>query len=203
MSEGLDVEGLLADWFADTREDPDRIPERLGWWFGVDEDRDRLLSTRYAEACTQARAGDLDHLGGTAQGHLALVLLLDQLPRNLYRGTAAAFTSDPAALDWCLDGHARGLDASLSLIERAFFWMPLQHAEDLDRQELGVQLFGSLAAEDPARDELWSNFADFAERHHDIIQRFGRFPHRNEALGRTTTDREEAWLEEGGERFGQ
>ena len=200
---GLDVDAFLAAWFGHTRANPDRITDRLPWWFGSNEARDRLLADQYDVVCRAARRGELDPLAETPRGRLALILLLDQLPRNLYRGTADAFACDPQALELCLEGHRNGQDQSLSLIERVFFWMPLQHAEDLERQALSVQLFTGLAAEDPARDALWTNFADFAEKHHDIIQRFGRFPHRNAALGRQTTDREEAWLESGGETFGQ
>jgi uncharacterized protein (DUF924 family) len=198
----FDAETLLEEWFGATREQPELIPERMGWWFGADQDRDRRLFDRYGLACRAARTGALDDLADTPHGRLALILLLDQLPRNLHRGTGEAFATDDQALDWCLDGHHIGLDQPLTLIERVFFWMPLQHAEDLERQELGVQLFTSLAAEDPARDALWSGFANYAERHHDVIQRFGRFPHRNTAMGRTTTDREQAWLDSGGDTFG-
>ena len=203
MAETFDVDGFLELWFADTRTQPESIPGRMEWWFGVDEERDERLASMVGDACVDARRGELAGVDDSPSGQLALILLLDQVPRNLYRGTAEAFASDEEALALCLDGHSRGLDESLSLIERAFFWMPLQHAEDLERQELGVQLFGSLAASGPERDALWTEFARYAELHHDIIQRFGRFPHRNEALGRPTTDREEAWLEEGGARFGQ
>lgn len=199
----LDVDAFLAEWFGDTRANPDHIPDRLPWWFESNAARDRLLAGQYDAVCKAARRGELDPLADTPRGRLALILLLDQLPRNLYRGTADAFACDPQALALCLEGHRNGQDQRLSLIERVFFWMPLQHAEDLERQELSVQLFTGLAAEDPARDALWTNFASFAELHHDIIQRFGRFPHRNEALARQTTDREEAWLESGGETFGQ
>lgn len=199
----FDQDAFLDTWFDGTREDPGRIPQRKPWWFGPDEARDRWLEAEAGHACEAARAGHMDTLADTPRGCLALILLLDQLPRNLYRGTAAAFASDDRALELCLDGHRAGLDQPLTLIERVFFWMPLQHSEDLERQELGVQLFTSLASEDPERDALWSEFAGYAELHHDIIQRFGRFPHRNEVLGRSTTDREEAWLEAGGETFGQ
>ena len=199
----FDQDAFLDTWFDGTREDPDAIPARKAWWFGEDPARDRWLEAEAGHACEAARAGRMDTLAETPRGALALILLLDQLPRNLYRGTAAAFASDAKALELCLDGHRAGLDQPLTLIERVFFWMPLQHSEDLERQELSVQLFTSLAGEDPARDALWSEFAEYAELHHDIIQRFGRFPHRNAALGRSTTDREEAWLEAGGETFGQ
>jgi uncharacterized protein (DUF924 family) len=199
----FDRDDFLDTWFGETREDPDRIAERNAWWFEPCPERDRQLAEQAGRACEAARAGRLDALAETPRGCLALILLLDQLPRNLYRGTAAAFASDGRALELCLEGHRAGLDLPLTLIERVFFWMPLQHAEDLERQELSVQLFTSLAGEDPKRDDLWSGFADFAELHHDIIQRFGRFPHRNAALGRASSDREKAWLEAGGAAFGQ
>ena len=141
----FDSEAFLTFWFAKTREHPDLIPERKPWWFGPDPDRDRDLREHSLHTCDAARAGQLDHLAETPRGYLALILLLDQLPRNLFRGTAKAFASDARALELCLEGHRNGLDQPLSLIERVFFWMPLQHAEDLERQELSVQLFSTLA----------------------------------------------------------
>lgn len=203
--EALDIDALLDTWFGATRTNPDRIPERLDRWFQPDPDWDAELEARFGAACRAAENGRLDELAGTAQGRLALILLLDQFPRNLYRGTARAFACDDQALAHCLQGHATGQDLELSLIERVFFWLPLQHAEDLERQELSVQLYTGLAVEDgdATRDAMWQDFAGFAERHHDIIQRFGRFPHRNAALGRASTDREADWLEAGGETFGQ
>jgi uncharacterized protein (DUF924 family) len=203
MRAEFDPGQLLADWFAGTREDPQLIPARNAWWFGADADRDSLLAKRWGQDCADAASGSWGGLDAEPPGRLALVLLLDQLPRNLYRGTPQAFATDSLALDLCLNGHDRGMGQRLSLIERVFFWMPLQHVEDLELQDLGVRLYESLAGDDPEQAELWRGFARFAHLHNDIIAKFGRFPHRNEILGRESTDAELAWLAEGGVRFGQ
>lgn len=203
MAENALIADLLQVWFGATRKRPLLIPERQAFWFAPDPDRDRDLEARFGEACREARNGDLHHWAETPHGRLGLILLLDQLPRNLWRGSGEAFASDPQALALCLEGHREGLDRPLALIERAFFWMPLQHAEDLASQALGVRLFDTLAADDPANENIWGGFADFARKHRDIIERFGRFPHRNAALGRESTDEERAWLARDGERFGQ
>ena len=131
----FDTESFLAFWFESTREYPERIPDRKAWWFDPDPERDRQLEALHLQSCEAARAGRLDDLAETPGGCMALILLLDQLPRHLSRGTAEAFTSDARALELCLEGHRSGLDQPLTLIERVFFWMPLQHAEDLERQE--------------------------------------------------------------------
>ena len=95
------------------------------------------------------------------------------------------------------------MDSALTHIEKVFFWMPLQHCEDLDLQNLGVDLYSSLAPADPYRSQLWKGVAEYARLHRDIIARFGRFPHRNAVLGRESTPEETAYLEDGGESFGQ
>ncbi|NRB70481.1 MAG: DUF924 domain-containing protein [Xanthomonadales bacterium] len=198
-----EFERLLRDWFADTRESPTRVQARNRWWFGPDTDRDRQLARDWGATCAQAQAGALDPWAHTASGRLALILLTDQLPRNLFRGTAAAFASDKKALTLSLDGQAASQDQELSLIERVFFAMPMQHAEDRSVQAQSVAYFDALAVTDPERAKLWESFASSARRHRAIIERFGRFPHRNQVLGRTSSAEEVAWLAEGGERFGQ
>jgi len=152
----------------------------------------------------QAAAGALDELATTPRGALALILLLDQLPRNLHRGQARAFATDPQALAWTLSGIEAGFDRALGLIERTFFYLPMQHAEDLATQERQVEAFRALAREAPPelRAALESS-VDFAVQHRDLIARFGRFPHRNRTLARTSTPDEERFLVEGGSRFGQ
>jgi uncharacterized protein (DUF924 family) len=195
--------GLLDHWFADCRENPDEIAGRNAWWFAADADRDRQLARTWLGDCEAAASGQLDELADHPSSRLALILLLDQLPRNLFRGTPRAFAGDATALQLCVKGHQTGMDSTLSRIERVFFWMPLQHAEDLDLQNLGVELYGTLAPGDPDRAELWNGYQSFARLHRDIIARFGRFPHRNKVLGRTSTTEETAYLEQGAETFGQ
>ncbi len=199
----LESERLLQHWFADTRESPSHVKARNRWWFGPDADRDRQLERDWGAACAQAQAGSLDAWAQTAGGRLALILLTDQLPRNLFRGTAAAFASDEKALALSLDGQAAGQDQELSLIERVFFAMPMQHAEDRAVQARSVAYFDALAGADEEHATLWTAFGSSAQRHRAIIERFGRFPHRNQVLGRASSAEEVAWLAEGGERFGQ
>lgn len=202
MSVEFDPQRLLQNWFKDCREDPDQIEPRMAWWFGSDPAQDRWLADQYLEGCEAALAGELDGLASSPRERLALILLLDQLPRNLFRGTARAFAGDARALRLCRQGHRAGMDQKLSLVERVFFWMPLQHAEDLGAQDLGVELYDTLAAADPYRSGLWKGFAHHARLHRDVIRRFGRFPHRNAALGRAATREETAYLEAGGHTFG-
>ena len=136
-------------------------------------------------------------------GRLALILLLDQLPRNIHRASPAAFAQDAKARDLCLRGLSLGADKALSPLARVFFYLPLEHAESREQQARSVALFEALAAEQadgPAR-ETFEGFADFARRHQVIIQRFGRFPHRNAILGRTSTPEEAEFLQQPGSGF--
>jgi uncharacterized protein (DUF924 family) len=132
------------------------------------------------------------------------VLLLDQFSRNIHRGTARAFENDPKALALVLSGMNSGADAALDPLERLFFYMPLQHAESIEVQDESVAAFRRLLSE--STEELRRTFEsslDFAEQHREIIQRFGRFPHRNAVLGRTSTPAETANLATGAATFGQ
>lgn len=202
MSVEFNPDTLLRHWFSDTRENPDAIEGRMDWWFTRDPARDRWLADAYMEDCLEAMQGHLACPLDDPHGRLAVILLTDQLPRNLFRGSSRAFESDAIALQLCVHGHRSGMDMVLSGIERVFFWMPLQHVEDLELQELGVELYDTLAAADPYRSALWKGFTSFARLHRDIIARFGRFPHRNEVLERESTPEELRYLEDG-PSFGQ
>ncbi|MGL6466123.1 DUF924 family protein, partial [Aeromonas hydrophila] len=146
---------------------------------------------------------ELAHWADAAEGRLALILLLDQLPRNIHRGTPAAFAQDAKARDLCLKGLSLGADLALPPLGRVFFYLPLEHAESREQQARSVTLFEGLAAEQadsPAR-ETFAGFADFARRHQVIVERFGRFPHRNAILGRQDTAEEAAFLLQPGSGF--
>lgn len=166
-----------------------------GLWFRRSAAFDAELRSRFAADMAQARAGQLDAWAATPAGGLALLLLLDQLPRNLHRGRAEAFASDAAARAVTAAMLARGDDRVLSPLERVFLLLPLEHSEDLADQERSVALFSALPVQPP---ELERGLHDFivlyARRHHEIVARFGRFPHRNAALGRATTAEEAAFL---------
>lgn len=194
---------LLEEWFGETRRDPALASERNEFWFGTDQDRDDRLRARYREHVDKALAGGLTHWQDDPETRLALILLLDQVPRNIHRGTKQAFAGDPRAAALTLAGIGTGMELTLAPIEQAFFYMPLQHAEDLPSQRLGVQQFRTLAERNPDYPDVFSSFLHFAEGHRDIIERFGRFPHRNDILGRESTSEELAYLEKGAPRYGQ
>jgi uncharacterized protein (DUF924 family) len=147
------------------------------------EIREGFLTT-YEQAATGALAWD-DH----PEGALALVIVLDQFPRNMFRNSARAFATDPLARAVANRAIARGFDRSVALAERSFFYLPFEHSEDLADQERGVALNRASGDADALK---------WAEIHADIIRRFGRFPHRNQVLGRTTTPEEQTFLDAGG-----
>lgn len=157
-------------------------------WFAKDETFDRRFRETFMEAYQAARRGDLDDWQRTPGGALALILLLDQFPRNAFRGTPRMYASDAKALKAAevaiAAGHDRHIDADL----RLFFYLPFAHSEALADQERSVALCCDLDEKSLAH----------AEGHRDIVKRFGRFPHRNRILGRTTTTEEQRFLDDGG-----
>ncbi|WP_429027152.1 DUF924 family protein [Aeromonas veronii] len=194
---------LLALWFGDEADDVLRATRQAPLWWGKNSETDALLASSFGELAEAAAKGSLAHWADLPSGRLALILLLDQLPRNIHRGTPAAFAQDPLARDLCLKGLSIGADKSLSPLERVFFYLPLEHAESREQQVRSVALFEALAAEQagtPAQ-ATFAGFADFARRHQVIIERFGRFPHRNDMLGRTSTPEEAAFLQQPGSGF--
>ena len=195
---------ILDYWFGDTVRDTAKVPGRMGFWFGTDPERDAGMRERWGQLVIAASDGKLDFWTRTARDRLAVLILLDQMRRNIYRGTAEAFRRDGRARYLMRDGVSRMMDLKLAPIERVFFYMPLQHAESLDDQELAVDRFLQVEREvaSPHR-EIFAGFRKYAQKHRDIIARFGRFPHRNAILGRRDTAEEAAWLTGGGERFGQ
>ena len=180
---------LLEFWFGDTGEARDV-------WFKTDPAFDAVLRARFGALQARAARGELDHWAESAAGALALVLLLDQLPRNLNRGAAAAFACDEHARRVARHAIARGLDQEWPPVRRQFLYLPFEHSETLADQEDGVRHFASLP-EGAFRDGC----VDYARRHHAIVARFGRFPHRNRALARPSTAAEEDFLKEPGSSF--
>jgi len=158
-------------------------------WFEADEVFDGEIRARFKGTYEAAAGGALDYWQETADGTLALLLLLDQFPRNLFRGEARAYATDAQARAVSDRAIARGIDREFPVPERQFFYLPLMHSEDLANQERCVALFCDSADALGIRN---------AEIHANIIRRFGRFPHRNRVLGRTTTPEERAFLDGGG-----
>jgi uncharacterized protein (DUF924 family) len=164
-------------------------------WFRKDPAFDEVIRTRFSAVVEEALAGGLDWPG--PRGTLAQILVLDQFPRNLFRGQSRAFAGDARALDLALGLIGSGEHLALQPLERWFVYLPLEHAEDLAVQDRSVALFTALGAEAPSM----ADALDYAVRHRDVIQRFGRFPHRNPALGRASTPEELAYLTTPGSGF--
>lgn len=192
------IEQVLSFWFAGAAEEG--RPAGVALWFGAGAEIDRLVERRFGRLVEQAKAGTLDAWAGTARGRLALILLLDQFPRNIHRDSKEAFAGDEKALGLCLDGLDDAMDEELAPLERAFFYMPAMHAEDADIQLTSVEIFGELArSAPPEHAETCAAFLKHAEKHREVVERFERFPHRNAILGRTSTSEEAAFLQQHGE----
>ena len=146
--------------------------------------RDALLDAHFAAARRES-----EHWMDTADGALALVLLLDQIPRNVFRGSGHAFATDPLALHYATRAIGAGFDARVDPALRFFLYMPFEHSEAMHEQDRAIDLFTALGD---------ANLLGYAQAHREVIARFGRFPHRNAALGRIDTPDERAWLEAGG-----
>ncbi len=198
------IDRILDLWFQERELTAPQIDARLDVWFGEDPELDIRLRHQYAADIREASAMKLMRWADTPRGRLALVIVIDQFRRNVYRGTARAFSHDKLALKLCVEGIVRQADRQLTDIERVFLYMPMQHAEHLRVQKKSVMVFDALARRvSPTLRETFRTFADFAELHHDIIERFGRFPHRNRILGREDTPEERAYLEGDVPTFGQ
>lgn len=191
-------------WFADTLEDPARIRARMDFWFAADSARDTDVRKRWNSTVEDAMAGRLDSMGDTATGRMALILLLDQFPRNIFRGSPRAFEKDGRSRYLMRDGMSLLMDLELSPIERCFYYMPLQHSEFLEDQESAVSRYSHLASEVSLEQrKIFDRFRHFAQMHCDIIARFGRFPHRNAILNRLNTTEEVLYLAGPVPNFGQ
>jgi uncharacterized protein (DUF924 family) len=203
--EPQNAEDVLAFWFANGPASETEVRALMKRWFGSNSEFDAYIGLHFAALMTAAAQSDLADWAATPRGRLALILLLDQFPRSVHRGTSAAFAQDALALDLTVAGIGAGLDQTLSPLERLFFYMPMQHSESLAIQQQSVAQFEELAASasEPFLHKALAGSADFARQHRDIIAEFGRFPHRNAVLGRSNTPKEARYLEQGGPSFGQ
>jgi uncharacterized protein (DUF924 family) len=179
MAMAATADGIVSFWRA---AGPDR-------WFNKNANFDEEIRQRFLETYEAAAAGQLTDWEQSAQGALALLILLDQFPRNMFRGEARAFATDPLARAVAAGAIVRGFDSQVPTEMRGFFYLPFQHSEDLADQERGIAFYKAIGDLENLK---------WAELHADIIRRFGRFPHRNSVLGRTTTPEEQAFLDGGG-----
>jgi uncharacterized protein (DUF924 family) len=195
-----DPEAVLAFWFGDERDPIEGVAgleKRSAMWFHGSPEIDKEIADRFGTALEHARHGELDRWAETPRERLALIILLDQFPRNVFRGTPLAFAQDPAAQRLAVGALDADLDRGLALHERLFLSLPLQHAEDRALQDRGLAYVERLVAEaPPGVRSFYERALESAKRHHDVVARFGRFPTRNAALSRAPTPEEITYLEE-------
>lgn len=169
---------ILNFWFVETK-----APQ----WFQVNAEFDQEIIARFSEAYDMAAKGEFEAWQNSADGALALCILLDQMPRNMFRGTPKAFETDKRALVIAKYAISKGFDQILSPIKRRFLYLPFEHSENLNDQRRSVELFEKTKEDDPLGYE-------YAVRHFDVIEKYGRFPHRNKVLGRDNTSEEAHYL---------
>jgi uncharacterized protein (DUF924 family) len=183
------VREILEFWFGE-----DLKPRKI--WFTQNSSFDQEIRSRFLSLHTQAATGQLDTWITSPESCLALVLLLDQFSRNMFRGKPQAFATDPKALQVAQMAIAQHFDQQLPPVQRQFFYYPLEHTEDLECQHQAVKLFEQFKN----NAELNDSYV-YALKHRDIIERFGRFPHRNSILGRASTPEEIEFLKQSGSSF--
>lgn len=171
-------------------------------WFRGGDAVDQTISSRFGPLLEAVAAGQHEDWAATAPGRLALVLVLDQFPRNIHRGLPQSFSYDEKALALVLEGLTLEMDEKLTPRQRAFFYLPLEHSEVLEIQDRSIERYASLALSVPAPERAeFRNYLDFAWKHYAIIKRFERYPHRNDILGRPSTDEESEFLRQPGSSF--
>lgn len=189
-------------WFGWEADDAEVARTKSGLWWSKNEATDLVLRKRFASLVAAAGCGAIDQWSASPGGLLALILITDQIPRNIFRGSPRAFAFDRRARAWCKAGLDAGFDMKLRLIERVFFYMPLEHSENLQDQEASVRAFQDLKGEaQPKHLELFETYLGFAMRHREVVARFGRFPHRNTVLGRRSTPEEVEFLRQPNSSF--
>lgn len=203
MTPPLEASGLLQFWFGNAPHDAHAtwVTQRKRW-FGKDAALDAEIRSRFSGLYARAAGQELADWERTPQGRLALIVLLDQCPRNMFRGTAQAFASDHLALEQAQGMVGAGEDLRLHAVERVFVYLPFEHAEDGAAQQRSVSLFTALRDAVPESERtLFDDFLSYAVRHRDVVASFGRFPHRNAALGRPNTPQEQVFLRRPGSGF--
>jgi uncharacterized protein (DUF924 family) len=190
-------EEVLSYWFPEgfIDADPETRRRQAKRWMAGGPEVDKEITERFGETLEQARRGELDHWADTARGRLALIVVLDQFSRNVYRGSPLSYAQDEKALRLALEGIDLGMDRELTAPERFFFWLPLGHSEELALQERSVSHAEEEAANVPSHRRAGAEFeVSQAKAARDVIAHFGRHPHRNEILGRESTLEELEYL---------
>ena len=194
---------ILDFWFGDSIDSLNAVASRKQLWFVKSDAFDRSIAARFGSLPDRALRGEFDGWSREPRSALALVLVLDQFPRNLYRGSSRSFEFDSKACEIALRAIEAGIGQKLHPLEASFLYLPLEHSEDLLLQDRSVELFEELVSRAPADlRPMFGEFVAYAARHREVIRQFGRFPHRNAVLRRGSTREEVVYLEAGGETFG-
>ncbi len=189
------IDSILAFWFGEGATATEISHSRKKIWWEKDAQIDQIIRERFEPVTQAVFRGQLDHWRATPRGMLACILCCDQFPRNMYRSTPESFAYDQVALALAERLVGAGMDQKLEPIQRVFAYLPYEHSEDIAMQDKSMTLYQTLLEGADAEDhELFSTYLDFARRHRDIIERFGRYPHRNDILGRQSTNEEKAFL---------
>ena len=197
---------ILKFWLGDLNDESriDKSPVSRRWFRG-DKQLDEEIRKKFEDNLKKAARGELSSWEEGPRGRLALVILFDQFSRSMYRNTPQMFACDSLALNLTLRTMFKKIDQQLQLVERVFLYMPLQHAEDIELQKLSLQRFESLVIQSekmcPSNTPYYASTLQYAKRHHDIIAEFGRFPHRNAILNRSSTEGETDFLKKPGSSF--
>lgn len=203
-SDTKEIGKILDFWFGNLEENetPSEV-YRKRWWM-KDSEIDREIKSKFSDSLELAKTGGLDNWKMDTDGTLALILLFDQFSRNIFRDTSEAFSQDQKAIEICLNGINQQFDKELHPVQRAFYYMPLMHSEDMDMQEKSIECFSNLRNLYTAPQSIAitvSGIFEYAMRHYEIINRFGRYPHRNTILRRESTPEEVKFLTEPGSSF--
>ena len=198
------IADIVAFWLSDSLDHPDRASARRGWWYEGGRAVDEEIRVRFGKLVPRACAREFTDWRDTPDGALALILLLDQFTRNLYRGTVEAYAGDRCAFETVNHTVDRGLDLELHPVATIWLYHPFHHSEDVTEQDRGLGLLRALRQRaNPAWHAYVERSIEGWIRHRDIVARFGRFPHRNAVLGRHSTTEELAYLATDGNSFGQ
>lgn len=202
MKSAHDFQSVLDFWFGKSGSDVDILEQQSALWWGKDASVDKEIETRFGASLNCLVAGQLGDWRQLPESYLAMIILADQFSRNIYRDSARAFAQDEKAPQLALEGIAAGIDLKLSLVQRVFFYLPLEDAEFLLMQEKSVDLFRHIyeAAPENIRERVKGHL-DYAISHRQVIEKFGRYPHRNAVLGRQSTPEEIDYLNQPGSGF--
>ncbi|MDA8902290.1 DUF924 domain-containing protein [Porticoccaceae bacterium] len=201
----MDIEQVLQFWFGERINSATPSAQANLWWRKQPE-VDQQIREDFADGLRDLAEGKYRDWLHSARGRLAAIIVLDQFSRNMYRDRPEAFAQDQLALAWCLEGLEDNIDLQLEPIERVFFYLPLEHSEDLQMQVLSCRKFAELlkcssSTQTAQARGTYEDFSLYAERHREVIQQFGRFPHRNKILGRASTAVEQQYLDTPGSGF--